>query len=162
MSPVGYDRLRKTLGAIDRGSSRLDGIKSRGMWRLRWTISSGFWGKARTLVDFAGDLVVAVSASIAAGSGLSALRLLRRLNYLEKELMQLHLLEGQNSSRIKDLRRRYADQAIFNAAIEDKLDELADKPAPKQHTKMGTPRPNSASGFLYGRTQQGPQDTDDQ
>lgn len=108
------------------------------------------------MIDSLGDVIVLVSASIAAGSGLSAFRLLRRLHNLEKQVQSIGLAQAETKFNQKTIQRQIQSQAVFNSVIEDRLDELEDKPAPKQDKKMGTPRPQTARGLLYGRTRQGP------
>jgi hypothetical protein len=109
------------------------------------------------MIDSVGDIIVAISASIAAGSGISAWRLLRRLHNLEQRFEGSVLETARLRAMSQDLHRQGQDQAIFNQVIEERLEELERKPAPKQEKKMGTPRPQNARGLLYGRTRQGPQ-----
>lgn len=126
------------------------------MWRLRWKTSYGFFTKLRLMIDIVGDLIIGLSASIAAGSGLSAWRLLRRVKNLERQYERLYIRVEQRNSKDERVRQRFNDQAIFNQVLEDRVEALEDKPAPKQEKKMGTPRPKTAKGFLYGRTPNGP------
>lgn len=108
------------------------------------------------MIDSLGDVIIGLSASIAAGSGLSAWRLLRRVQDLEKCADLLITRSTLQKNRLDGLEQRVSHQSKCNEIIEDRLEALEEKPAPKQEKKMGTPRPKTAKGFLYGRTPNGP------
>ena len=126
------------------------------MWRLRWKTSYGLYAKLRLMIDSLGDVIIGLSASIAAGSGLSAWRLLRRVQDLEKCADLLITRSTLQKNRLDGLEQRVSHQSKCNEIIEDRLEALEEKPAPKQEKKMGTPRHKTEKVLLYGRTPNGP------